>query len=154
MPPASPTDSQSAAERAASVSLARITATLEACAERDLDLTDSVYDTFFANCPDAVPLMGHSDIHMRGRMLTQVFELLLDPTMGASDSYLAWEIGNHVDAYGVVVAMYPPFFDAVAAAVRGALGEHWQSDDEAAWQERLAALNNDIEAFANAHAAS
>jgi hypothetical protein len=49
---------------------------LEQLAEREGDIAAEVYERFFASCGSAVPLMGHSDVHMRGRMLDEVFGLL------------------------------------------------------------------------------
>ena len=45
--------------------------------------------------------MDHSDQYMKGRMLAQVFELLLDDEHLGEGSYLRWEVNNHLLAYGV-----------------------------------------------------
>ncbi len=116
-----------------------ITESLTLCAEQDIDLTDAVYDGFFAACPAAIPLMEHSDQHMRGRMLSEVLEMLLTELTSETAGYLSWEIDNHVAAYAVTLDMYLPFFQALQAAVQTALAEAWQPEHQQAWDARLAA---------------
>ncbi len=121
---------------------------LEKCAALDIDLTPSIYEHFFSDYPDALPLMGHSDNLMRGRMVDQVFELFLDDSQQGEGGYLRWEIDNHLDAYGVQVDMYPAFLRAVQGAVATALGRQWQREHEQAWQHRIDRLLSDIETHA------
>lgn len=121
-----------------------VTSTLEQCAELDVDLTPEIYDVFFKTCAESVPLMGHSDAYMRGRMLEQVFELILDDSPQGPGSYLHWEVDNHVTAYGVDAAMYDAFLRAIKEAVKRTIDDNWQDEFEAAWDARIEALLADI----------
>ena len=75
-----------------------------------------VYERFFQLRPDAEGLMQQADVSMRGRMLDQTFELLMDPDVLGPESYFRWEVTNHVSAYGVSADMYGPYFQAVGDA--------------------------------------
>lgn len=120
---------------------------LELCAELDQDINDSVYQHFFDACPEAIALMGHSDEHMRGRMMTQVVELLMEDTNYQSGDYLDWEVENHVQAYAVSASMYSAFLPAVKAAMQQALGNQWHAEHETAWNERLTKMNTAIQEY-------
>ncbi len=132
-------------------SIELVTDTLMLCAEADIDVQPTVYEKFFEACPAARDLMGHSDEHMRGRMLEQVFELLMDPELQGAENYLEWEFNNHIDAYGVDADMYSHFFSALQQAIAGALGERWSAEFEAAWQTRIAGLINEVDAYSQAN---
>ena len=76
--------------------------------------------------------------------MAQVFELLLDPDVLGAGGYLHWEVDNHVDAYSVTPAMYPPFFAAVKDTVSETAAGTWQDHHEAAWGRRINVLVGDI----------
>lgn len=120
---------------------------LELCAALDQDINDAVYQLFFAACPEAVALMGHSDEHMRGRMMTQVLELLMEDTDYQSGDYLDWEVENHVNAYAVSTHMYSAFLPAVKTALQQALGTQWHNQHEAAWNLRLSKMDKAIQQY-------
>ena len=121
-----------------------VTNTLEQCAELDIDLTPAIYDVFFETCAAAVPLMDHSDEHMRGRMAEQVFELIMDDSLEGAGNYLRWEVDNHLSAYSVDVSMYRSFFASVKEAVKHTIVDAWQDEHERAWDARIEALLADI----------
>ena len=83
-------------------SIELVTDTLMLCAEADIDVQPTVYEKFFEACPAARDLMGHSDEHMRGRMLEQVFELLM---AGRTDTEI---LDFMVTRYGDFVLYRPP----------------------------------------------
>ena len=116
---------------------AEICEAFELLAAKDIDLQQETYRRFFQLCPDAQGLMGHSDEPMRGRMLEQTYELLMDAKLQGPDSYFRWEIRNHVSAYGVSASMYGTFFQALEAAIGQALGEAWTQQMAKAWQNRV-----------------
>ena len=122
-----------------------VAAALQACAEAQGDITASVYERFFSACPEAVALMGHSDDQMRGRMLAQVFDVLLGEG-GADVDYLRWEVQNHVVAYSVSPGMYPAFMTALREVVADGCGAAWTKEVAAAWQAREEALLAEIAA--------
>lgn len=116
---------------------AEICEAFELLSAKDIDLQQETYRRFFQLCPDAQGLMGHSDEPMRGRMLEQTYELLMDAKLQGPDSYFRWEIRNHVSAYGVSASMYGTFFQALEAAIAQALGEAWTQQMAKAWQQRV-----------------
>ena len=126
-----------------------VTDSLMACAEQAGDITDTVYQHFFDACTSAGQLMDHSDDGMRGRMLQQTLELLMDEP-GNTDGYLAWEVANHVQAYYVELDMYPAFFNAVQDTVAAAMGEQWNDDYAGAWAQKISGLLQAIEAATQA----
>ncbi len=119
-------------------------ASLEQCSENEGDIIEQVYERFFSGCQAAIPLMHHSDEHMKGRMLAQVFELLLDDDQIGEDGYLRWEVKNHLGAYGVDVSMYKSFLDALCETVKHSLGSAWTTSQASAWAERIDSLLQDI----------
>ena len=126
-----------------------LSASLEQCSENEGDITEQVYERFFSGCQAAVPLMHHSDQHMKGRMLAQVFELLLDDGQIGEGGYLRWEVKNHLSAYGVDVSMYKSFLDALCDTVKQSLGSAWTTKQASAWAEKIDTLLQDIYSEAN-----
>ena len=116
----------------------------ELLAAKDIDLQQETYRRFFQLCPDALGLMGHSDEPMRGRMLEQTYELLMDAKLQGPESYFRWEIRNHVSAYGVSASMYGAFFQALEATIAQALGEAWKQQMAKAWQQRVEDLLHEV----------
>ena len=104
---------------------AEITQAFELLAEQDVDLLEPFYRRFFQLCPEALILMGHSDEPMRGRMLEQTIELLMDSELQGPGNYFRWEIANHLSAYGVSAEMYAAYFQALGDELSEALGEAW-----------------------------
>lgn len=104
-----------------------------------------VYERFFQLRPDAEGLMQQADVSMRGRMLDQTFELLMDPDVLGPESYFRWEVNNHVSAYGVSADMYGPYFQAMGDVLAPALGDEWTEQIAWAWQVRVTDLLQDLE---------
>ena len=123
---------------------AEICEAFELLAAKDIDLQQETYGRFFQLCPEAQGLMGHSDEPMRGRMLEQTYELLMDAKLQGPDSYFRWEIRNHVSAYGVSASMYGAFFQALEATIAQALGEAWEQQMAKAWQQRVEDLLHEV----------
>ena len=109
------------------------------------DLNDRIYARYFEICPDSAQLMAHTDEHMRGRMLEEVFRLLLNPEPATEGEYLSFEVDNH-RAYGAQQHMYRNVLESVRDVVSQELGSDWTSTLAAAWQTRLDALAGIIEA--------
>ena len=123
---------------------AEICEAFELLAAKDIDLQQEIYRRFFQLCPEAQGLMGHSDEPMRGRMLEQTYELLMDAKLQGPESYFRWEIRNHVSAYGVSASMYGAFFQALEATIAQALGEAWKQQMAKAWQQRVEDLLHEV----------
>ena len=124
---------------------AELTQAFEALAERDMDLSPQIYERFFQLRPDAEGLMQQADVSMRGRMLDQTFELLMDPDLLGPESYFRWEVRNHVSAYGVSADMYGPYFQAIGEVLAQALGAVWTQQFASAWRVRVADLLQDLD---------
>ena len=123
---------------------AEICEAFELLAAKDIDLQQETYRRFFQLCPEAQGLMGHSDEPMRGRMLEQTYELLMDAKLQGPDSYFRWEIRNHVSAYGVSASMYGAFLQALEATIAQALGEALKQQMAKAWQQRVEDLLHEV----------
>ena len=123
---------------------AEICEAFELLAAKDIDLQQETYRRFFQLCPEAQGLMGHSDEPMRGRMLEQTYELLMDAKLQGPESYFRWEIRNHVSAYGVSASMYCAFFQALEATIAQSLGEAWKRQMAKAWQQRVEDLLHEV----------
>ncbi len=122
----------------------------ESLASIEDDLSPQIYQRYFELCPESAALMEHTDDHMRGRMLEEVFRLLLNPDTAAESEYLQFEVGNH-NAYGAQVHMYANVLIAVRDCVQSALGAAgWEQATADAWDARVSAIVSAIEA-ANQH---
>ena len=121
-----------------------ITDVIYLLATNEIDPLEEIYERFFRLCPEARDSMGHSDEPMRGRMLEQTFELLMDADLHGAESYFRWEITNHVSAYGVSANMYDAYFEAIGQVLAEALGEAWTASLNDAWRKQVADLLADV----------
>ncbi len=123
----------------------------EVAAERDGDVTQPVYERYFASCPGSRQLMSHIDGYVQGRMLEEVIELLLTADPAGLRDYLRFEMKTHL-SYGVESTMYRNLFSAVRDVVRDALDSDWDAAYEQAWAQRTTALLAEIDVAAEAAA--
>lgn len=119
----------------------------ELAGERAGDITEQVYEAYFARCPESRKLMVLTDEHMRGRMLESVVLLLMVGSAQEQRDYIAFETKSH-KSYGVRPHMYENVLTAVRDTVRSAVGKDWTSAMEAAWSARLDAILQEIRAVA------
>ncbi len=117
---------------------------LEQVAEKSGDITPEIYRRYFESCPDSEALMSHLDEIPRGKMMDEVYRLLLEPEYRLEDDYLNWEVKNHALAYSVESYMYRNLFDAVIDTMKESLGADWSEEIEQAWRERTSLLENEI----------
>ncbi len=123
---------------------------IELVAEYPGDISVTIYEKYFARCPESEKLMSHLDDIVRGRMMDEVYRLFLIDSYAPEQAYLNWEVKNHQLAYSVEPYMYRNLFDAIVETIREALAEHWNTDFEEAWQKRINALLEEIhQRFAN-----
>ncbi len=122
-------------------------AALERVAESAGDINDRIYARYFELCPQSAEVMMHTDEGMRGRMLEEVFRLVLNPEPAGEEEYLEFEVDNH-RAYGAEPHMYRNVLQAVRDVVRDEMSSDWTADIDAAWQARIDALGGMIEAAA------
>lgn len=113
-----------------------VTETLSECAETLGDVVPAVYQRFFELDSQSAALMKHADEYMQGRMLEQVFELLMSDQPFAEDGFLDWELNNHLIAYRATPPMYEALFQALVETVKKGAPNTWNDDAEAAWSAR------------------
>lgn len=114
---------------------------LEALAKTDTDLAPAVYDNFTANMPEAGQHLSIMDSRMKGRMLDQVFQLLLGEV---DDNYLEFETHMH-RGYGANTELYRGLFIAVKDAAKHALAATWSGTEETAWDSSIDRLVDEIQ---------
>ena len=113
---------------------------LELLAERVGDPKPMIYARLFERHPETEALfVMDKGGHVRGQMLSMVFEALLDggERLGG---LVGIERMNHI-GYGVPDEAFDNFYALVMETVRDALGDAWTEAMEAGWRARLAALS-------------
>ena len=121
-----------------------IVRSFELAVENAGDITPAVYEKYFARCPDSEALMTHIDELVRGKMMEEVYRLIMVEDYGEEEGYLNWEVDNHEMAYSVEPHMYESLFSALIDTVRESLGDEWNAEFEAAWQKRSESLCKEI----------
>lgn len=111
-------------------------ASLEQAAEIAGDIAPDIYNRYFERCPDSRSIMLHTDEHMRGRMIEEVYRLLMAEGVTEEREYLAFETSNH-RAYGAQTHMYENLLLATQDVVQKALGRGFTPEMKAAWERRL-----------------
>ena len=122
-----------------------ISTTFEMAAEIGGDLAPAIYANYFARCPGSQALMSHIDYIVRGKMLEEVYRLLMLSDYSGEQGYLNFEMKNHKLAYSVEAHMYGNLLAAILDTVRDAIGDQWQPSFEAAWQQRINDLTLEIQ---------
>lgn len=121
-----------------------VTDSLMQVAEEAGDITARIYEHYFAASPASAALMEHVDEIGRGKMMAEVFRLVMLNSFEDESEYLNWEVLNHERAYSVEPAMYEPLFDALIATVKESLGDRWDDALAAAWQERTRQVSEEF----------
>jgi hemoglobin-like flavoprotein len=107
---------------------------LEAMAKRSVTVGE-VYRRLFSWPRTSALFVRDTDGAVRGQMLQQVFETLLD--LVGSNHYAEVLIGtewlNHQNL-GVPARQFELFFEAMISSFRDVLGPQWTPEIEAAWQ--------------------
>ena len=117
-----------------------LTESLELVAERLGDVTGAVYDRLFASFPALEALFAmDTDGGVRGSMLSQAFECLMDLSEGSgvmAETVIRSERVNH-DSYDVPEGMFEVFFGIIRDVVKEVAGSDWSPLMEAAWASAL-----------------
>lgn len=121
-----------------------IMTSLELTAERAGDITPQVYENYFNACDESRELMDHVDPLAKGKMLEEVLVLLTGTDPAADRHYLKFEVTTH-KGYGVASHMYRKLLESVRKTVKEALGEQWNDDFAAAWDNQIRYLLGEIE---------
>ena len=114
-------------------------ASLVQAAEIAGDIAPDIYNRYFERCPDSQSIMLHTDEHMRGRMIEEVYRLLMAESVAQEREYLAFETSNH-RAYGALPHMYENLLLATRDVVQKALGAGFDQEMKVAWERRLGDL--------------
>lgn len=117
----------------------------EIVAESAGDIAPSVYEKYFARCPGSEALMTHIDNIVRGRMLDEVYRLLMLEGYTEEEGYLNFEVKNHKLAYSVQPHMYENLLIALKDVIEESLGAQWNDSFNKAWQSRITLLLTEIE---------
>ena len=117
----------------------------EIVAEKAGDIAPAVYKKYFARCPGSEELMTHIDDIVRGRMLDEVYRLMMNETYDEEESYLNFEVKNHKLAYSVQPHMYENLLAALKEVIAESLGNDWNDSFEQAWQSRIDLLLKEIQ---------
>jgi len=113
----------------------------EKLAEMNVDMTASIYSAYLSAMPEVTEHIEYLDDRMKGRMLDQVYRLLLDDV---DNDYLSFEARTH-RCYGATVARYKGLLNAVKTTFKEQLGASWTAEDEQAWDASISRILTDIE---------
>ncbi len=113
---------------------------LEQVAESGVDLAPGVYRVFCEGSPDAASHIEFMDERMRGRMLDQIYNVLLGDV---EDNYLEFEARTH-RGYGADERLYRSILEAVRDSVKLSLGEGWSAQAEAAWDRSINQITSEL----------
>lgn len=116
----------------------------ERAAETGTDITPLIYDRYFESSPESIGLMSHIDDLVRGKMMEEVFRLLMVTNYKPETEYLNFEVKTHESAYMVEPNMYLKLLDSVRLAVKDSLASDWTVEYEEAWQARIGDLTNEL----------
>ncbi len=118
---------------------------LELAADKAGDITPEIYRRYFASCPGSQDLMSHIDDLVRGKMMEEVFRLIMVQDYDEESHYLNFEVKNHKYAYSVLPHMYTNLLNAVHVTVKESVAEAWNPGMENAWQARIGSLISELE---------
>jgi len=117
----------------------------ETLAEKGTDITAAVYSHYTSSNPEVMMHIGYIDESMKGRMLEQLYRLLLKEV---DQHYLSFEVRTHAD-YGATTPLYGGLLNAVMHTVRALLGKEWTEVVEKAWTFRVKEILDDIQSIEN-----
>jgi len=118
---------------------------LECAAADDPKLNERIYKNFNDAMPDAEQLMSHVDEGVRGKMMAEIYRLLLTKDVAASDSeYLVFETKTHANSYFVQPEMYRLLSDVLLQTLRLSAARVWGPAVEASVSRRLNAMTTAI----------
>ena len=126
------------------MSQALIEQSLEIVADRAGDISARIFTRYFEKCPESEVLMSHMDRISRGKLMEEVFRLVLVEDYSEEQDYLTWEVKNHELAYSARPFMYENLFAALVDTISECLSDDWDAAIEAAWREKVAMLLGEI----------
>lgn len=112
----------------------------EQLANKNVDITKAVYKSYISRMPDVAEHIAALDERMMGRMLDQVYRLLLEDV---DDDYLTFEVSTHQN-YGATPERYSGLLIAVKDSVKEVLSECWTNAEERAWDKSIKRVVSEI----------
>ena len=122
-----------------------VSESLELAAELAGDITPAVYARYFERCPGSEALMSHIDELVQGKMMVEVYRLVMQENYSDEQAYLTFEVNNHALAYSVEPHMYGNLLTSLMDTVAESLGDQWTQSMLEAWEDRLEMLSGEIE---------
>jgi hemoglobin-like flavoprotein len=122
-----------------------VTESLEIASEIKGDIAPAIYERYFERCPGSKALMSHIDELVQGKMMVEVYRLVMLESYDDEAAYLTFEVNNHALAYSVEPNMYRNLLSALMDTVAESLAEQWTPKMSEAWEDRLHMLNHEIE---------
>lgn len=122
-----------------------IESALEQLIEAGGDLGQDCFERFFQRSPEGRELMEHMDDVHRGKMMAEIYRLLLTPDLATETDYLNWESKNHQTAYFVPKALYPIFMEALMESISATLGTDWTGSVADAFQAQCDRIVSEIQ---------
>jgi hypothetical protein len=122
-----------------------IEATLERVAVSDSDFDQKCFERFFQMSEEGKSLMAHMDHVHRGKMMAEIYRLLLAEKLEEEADYLNWEAKNHETAYFVPKNLYPIFMEAFQVLVADTLGSTWSREESDALNARCNQIAQEIQ---------
>jgi len=127
------------------MSQAIIESALEQLIETGGDLGQDCFARFFERSEEGRGLMEHMDEVHRGKMMAEIYRLLLTPDLSTETDYLNWESKNHQTAYFVPKSLYPVFMDALIESISASLGADWTQTVAEAFQVQCDRIVQEIQ---------
>jgi hypothetical protein len=109
------------------------------------DLGQDCFARFFERSEEGRGLMEHMDDVHRGKMMAEIYRLLLTPDLSTETDYLNWESKNHQTAYFVPKSLYPVFMDALIESISASLGADWTQTVAEAFQVQCDRIVQEIQ---------
>ena len=122
-----------------------IHALLEQVATTDIDFDKKCFERFFQISEEGKTLMAHMDRIHRGKMMAEIYRLMMARDLNDEADYLNWEAQNHETAYFVPGRLYPIFMRAFKEAVAETLDYGWTKVDEDAFARRCDQIVTEIQ---------
>ena len=114
---------------------------IEIAASRYEDITPLVYERMFREMPETEPLLHWIPSHVRGQMLAQSLEALLDFAGERNWALAMFECERTTHAtYHVPPEMFLRFFSIIRDTFRELLADEWTSKMEGDWNETLSEI--------------